>query len=84
MGRQMKMTVEAKIADLERRILELEAKEKNRSYKTTTTKRVFRASVPTEGHRTSEPLTSSQEGSLKKMWSHFDEMFSELGKVFKS
>lgn len=32
---------------------------------------------------TSQPLTPTQEGHLRRMWIKFDEMFSELGKVFR-
>lgn len=58
----MKITVQEKIADLERRIIALETA-------------LHRASITT--------LTPTQESHLDRVWSKLDEVFGELGKVFR-
>lgn len=64
----MKIAVQEKIAELERRIVALESA---RSKQTTTTT------------TTSGPLTVMQDWHLKSMWSHFNAMMVDMGKVFK-
>lgn len=66
----MKITVQEKIAELERRIVALESAKSQPSVTRTTT-------------TTTGPLTADQETHLSNMWSHFDAMFSALGKVFR-
>lgn len=67
----MKIPLQEKIAELERRIEALE--KPGRPVTTTHTTTV----------RRDAPLTPTQEAALDGMWYHFDKMFSALGKVFR-
>lgn len=64
----MKMSIQEKVADLERRILALEG-QRSTTTRTTTT--------------TTGPMTPEQQTHFARMWTHFDQVFVQLGKVFK-
>jgi len=65
----MKIPIQEKIAELERRIEALEKPQRTTTTKTTTT---------------TAPLTPPQEEALSSMWRHFDATFEAMRKVFRS
>jgi hypothetical protein len=65
----MKIPIQEKIAELERRI---EALEKARRPVTTTTTT-----------STTDPLTPKQEAARDRMWQHFDETFRAMREMFR-
>ena len=82
----MKITVQEKVAELERRIVALETllgpKEQWQKLAAETRAQRIRTERTTTTTTTS-PLTPEQQGHWDSMWTHFDGVFSALGKVFR-
>lgn len=65
----MKITVQEKIAELERRIVDVERRLSASVTRTTTT--------------TTGPITASEERNLARIWASFDAVFAEFGKIWR-
>ncbi len=66
----MKITVQEKIAELERRIEALEKPRRSTVTQTTTTSHTA-------------PMTPTQQASLDRMWKHSDGVFDAMRSVFR-
>lgn len=80
----MKISAQEKIAELERRIIALEALvgTKEQWASAAHTANVQRQTV-TRTTTSTAPLSTEQEGALDRMWGHFGKVFEEFGKAFK-